>query len=50
MAVTALATGDVAETERLLDQATAVLRHAGPWFLNLPPGPRTLFEERLLRR
>jgi tetratricopeptide (TPR) repeat protein len=36
MAVTALATGDVAQAERLLDEATSVLRHAGPWFLNLP--------------
>jgi ATP/maltotriose-dependent transcriptional regulator MalT len=29
----ALATGDVALAERLLDEATSVLRHAGPWFL-----------------
>jgi predicted ATPase/DNA-binding XRE family transcriptional regulator len=36
MAVTALATGDVDQAERLLDEATSVLRHAGPWFLNLP--------------
>jgi predicted ATPase/DNA-binding XRE family transcriptional regulator len=36
MAVTALATGDVAQAERQLDEATAVLRSAGPWFLNLP--------------
>jgi ATP/maltotriose-dependent transcriptional regulator MalT len=36
MAVTALATGDVGQAERLLDEATSVLRHAGPWFLNLP--------------
>jgi hypothetical protein len=33
MAVLALATGDVGEAERLLDEATSVLRHAGPWFL-----------------
>jgi predicted ATPase/transcriptional regulator with XRE-family HTH domain len=33
MAVLALAQGDTGEAERLLDQATAVLRHAGPWFL-----------------
>jgi pantothenate kinase type III len=29
----ALAAGDTAEAERLLDEATAILRHAGPWFL-----------------
>ena len=29
----ALATGDVGQAERLLDEATSVLRHAGPWFL-----------------
>jgi ATP/maltotriose-dependent transcriptional regulator MalT len=33
MAVLALATGDADQAERLLDEATAVLRHAGPWFL-----------------
>ena len=33
MAVLALAIGDVGEAERLLDEATSVLRHAGPWFL-----------------
>jgi hypothetical protein len=33
MAVLALATGDAVEAERLLDQATTVLRDAGPWFL-----------------
>jgi predicted ATPase/DNA-binding XRE family transcriptional regulator len=31
----ALATGDVGEAERLLDEATATLRQAGPWFLLL---------------
>ena len=36
MAGVALATGDVDSAERLLDEATSVLRHAGPWFLNLP--------------
>ena len=35
MAKVALATGDAAEAERLLDEATSVLRHAGPWFLAL---------------
>jgi predicted ATPase/DNA-binding XRE family transcriptional regulator len=33
MAVIALAAGDAAEAERLLDEATSVLRHAGPWFI-----------------
>ena len=33
MAVLALATGDADRAERLLDEATSVLRHAGPWFL-----------------
>jgi predicted ATPase/DNA-binding XRE family transcriptional regulator len=33
MAVIALATGDTDEAEHLLDEATSVLRHAGPWFL-----------------
>ena len=29
----ALASGDAGLAERLLDEATTVLRHAGPWFL-----------------
>jgi len=33
MAVLALATGDAGQAERLLDEATSVLQHAGPWFL-----------------
>ena len=33
LAVVALAHGDRDEAERLLDEATSVLRHAGPWFL-----------------
>jgi len=33
MAVLALATGDAAQAERLLIEATSVLKHAGPWFL-----------------
>jgi predicted ATPase/DNA-binding XRE family transcriptional regulator len=33
MAVLALATGDAAYAERLLDEATSVLQDAGPWFL-----------------
>jgi predicted ATPase/DNA-binding XRE family transcriptional regulator len=28
-----LATGDTSQAERLLDEATSMLRHAGPWFL-----------------
>jgi predicted ATPase/DNA-binding XRE family transcriptional regulator len=36
MASTALAARDVQKAERLLDEATSVLRYAGPWFLNLP--------------
>ncbi|MGE5358423.1 MAG: ATP-binding protein [Bacteroidales bacterium] len=32
-AVVALASGDADRAERLLDEATSVLRHAGPWFL-----------------
>jgi predicted ATPase/DNA-binding XRE family transcriptional regulator len=35
MAWVALSTGDAGEAERLLDEATSVLRHAGPWFLSL---------------
>ena len=35
MAEVALATGEPAEAERLLDEATSVLRHTGPWFLLL---------------
>jgi predicted ATPase/DNA-binding XRE family transcriptional regulator len=36
MASIALAARDVQKAERLLDEATGVLRSAGPWFLNLP--------------
>jgi hypothetical protein len=36
IASAALAVRDVQKAERLLDEATSVLRHAGPWFLNLP--------------
>ena len=34
MASVVLATGDVAHAERLLDEATSVLRHTAPWFLS----------------
>ena len=37
LAKVALSTGDAAEAERRLDQATSVLRHSGPWFLALAP-------------
>jgi len=36
MASVSLASADIATAERLLDEATSVLRQAGPWFLNLP--------------
>jgi predicted ATPase len=36
LASIALIARDVQKAERLLDEATSVLRHAGPWFLNLP--------------
>jgi tetratricopeptide (TPR) repeat protein len=35
LAIVALAAGDVGRAERLLDEATSVLRNAGPWFLTL---------------
>ena len=35
LAGVALATGDAGQAERLLDEATSVLRHAGPWFSSL---------------
>ena len=34
MAAVVLANGDAARAERLLDEATSVLRHAAPWFLS----------------
>ena len=34
MASVVLATGDPAHAERLLDEATSVLRHSAPWFLS----------------
>jgi predicted ATPase/DNA-binding XRE family transcriptional regulator len=36
MASAALTAGDGPRAERFLDEATSVLRDAGPWFLNLP--------------
>jgi len=35
LAWVALASGEVEEAERLLDEGVHVLRHAGPWFLSL---------------
>jgi tetratricopeptide (TPR) repeat protein len=35
LAIVALAAGDVGRAEHLLDEATLVLRNAGPWFLTL---------------
>jgi predicted ATPase/DNA-binding XRE family transcriptional regulator len=35
LAAVALATGDVSQAERLLDEAASTLRQAGPWFLLL---------------
>jgi predicted ATPase len=35
LAACALAVGDVAETERLLNEAETVLQHSGPWFLGM---------------
>jgi predicted ATPase/DNA-binding XRE family transcriptional regulator len=46
MAGVALANGDAAQAEHLLDEATSVLRHAGPWFLNLPLYLRALLAVR----
>jgi predicted ATPase len=34
MAAVVLASGDATHAERLLDEATSVLRHAAPWFLS----------------
>ena len=34
MAAVVLASGDAAHAERLLDEATSVLRHGAPWFLS----------------
>jgi predicted ATPase/DNA-binding XRE family transcriptional regulator len=36
LASAALAARDIQKAERVLDEATSVLRRAGPWFLNLP--------------
>ena len=41
-----LATGAVEQGERLLDEATSVLLHAGPWFLNQPLYVRAILSVR----
>lgn len=46
MAAVALATGNAGEAERLLDEATSVLRHAGPWFSSLALCVRAIFAVR----
>jgi predicted ATPase/DNA-binding XRE family transcriptional regulator len=43
----ALSAGDTRRAENLLDEATAVLRQAGPWFLNLPLYIRAILALRL---
>jgi hypothetical protein len=43
----ALAAGDTGQAESLLDEATTVLRHAGPWFLNHPLYLRAILAVRL---
>jgi predicted ATPase/DNA-binding XRE family transcriptional regulator len=46
MAAVDLATGDHAQAERLLDEATAVLRPAGPWFMALTLNVRAILAVR----
>jgi hypothetical protein len=46
MAAVALATGDAAQAERLIEGATAALRHAGPLFLSLALYVRAILEVR----
>ena len=46
MATVHLATGDAAAAERLLDEATSVLRTAGPWFLALALHARAILAVR----
>jgi predicted ATPase/DNA-binding XRE family transcriptional regulator len=43
----ALSAGDTGQAESLLDEATSVLRQAGPWFLNLPLYIRAILAMRL---
>jgi predicted ATPase len=46
MAWVALATGDLVNAERLLDEATSELQHVGPWFLSLTRYLRALLAVR----
>jgi len=46
LARVALATGDIIEAERLLDESASVLRDAGPWFRNLPLYMRAILAAR----
>ncbi len=46
MAVVALSNGDASQGERLLDDATSMLRSAGPWFLTLPLNVRAILAVR----
>jgi predicted ATPase/DNA-binding XRE family transcriptional regulator len=46
LASAALAARDIGEAERLLDEATSVMRQAGPWFLNLPLYVRAILSVR----
>jgi tetratricopeptide (TPR) repeat protein len=46
MAALALATGDVGQAERLLDEATSELQHTGPWFLTLSLNIRAILAVR----
>ena len=46
LAEVALATGDAAETERLLDRAAVPLRDTGPWFHTLPQYVRAILAVR----
>jgi predicted ATPase/DNA-binding XRE family transcriptional regulator len=43
----AIAAGDTGQAESLLDEATTVLRRAGPWFLNHPLYMRAILAVRL---
>jgi predicted ATPase/DNA-binding XRE family transcriptional regulator len=46
MGAVVLAAGDLAQAERLLDEATSVLRHAGPWFKALTLNVRAILAVR----
>ncbi|HJR61427.1 MAG TPA: helix-turn-helix domain-containing protein [Vicinamibacterales bacterium] len=46
MAAVVLTTGESAHAERLLDEATSVLRHTGPWFMALTLNVRAILAVR----